>query len=134
MGYRAALERQEMTIHRPLILLLLLCVQSSSWAEPEPLGRLFFTPQQRVELDRQRQLNPGANSGAIDNEGGQTFNGEVRRSNGRTTRWINGEARWNDDTSTPRVPVGDTFHPGNGERDSLLRGGKILIKPSRPEP
>lgn len=93
------------------------------------MGRLFFTPQQRTEMDRQRLLNPGANSGAVDNETSQTFNGEVRRSNGRSTRWINGEARWNDSASTPRVPIGDTFHPGTGERDSLLGDGRIIVKP-----
>lgn len=134
MGYRPALERKEMTTCRLLLLSLLLCVQGSSWAQQEALGRLFFTPQQRAELDRQRLLNPGANSDAVDNETSQTFNGEVRRSNGRSTRWINGEAKWNDISSSPRVPVGDTFYPRTGEHQSVLGGGRIVVKPGSSGP
>ena len=112
-----------------LILLLLCLTQGPAWAQQEPLGRLFFTPQQRAALDRQRQLNPSFNPNAADNETSQTLNGEVRRSGGRSTRWINGEADWNNSTPAPRVRVGDTFHPGTGERESLLGGGRIIVKP-----
>ena len=108
-----------------LILLLLCLTQGPAWAQPEPLGRLFFTPQQRAALDRQRQLNLSA----LDNEPGQTLNGEVRRSSGRSTRWINGEPNWDGSPPKPRVPVGDTYYPGTGVRESLLGSGKIIVKP-----
>lgn len=114
------------TLHR-LFLVIMLLGLNSAWAQQETLGRLFFTPQQRTELDRQRLLNPGGNSGMMDTEVSQTINGEVRRSNGRSTRWINGAADWNNTTATSRVPVGDTFHPGTGEHQSVLGGGKIII-------
>jgi len=108
--------------------LLILLTQSPAWADAETLGRLFHTPEQRAALDRQRLLNPG-NAGATDNEASQTLNGEVRRSSGRDTRWINGEASTN--ASAPRIPVGDTLHPGSGERERLLGDGKIIVKPAR---
>jgi UPF0716 family protein affecting phage T7 exclusion len=95
-------------------------------AEQEPLGRLFLTPQQRATLDRQRQQNTNFQA----NEASQTFNGEIRRSNGSSIRWVNGEANWNTTGAKQNMAVGDTYHPGTGERQSLLgSGGSITIKP-----
>jgi hypothetical protein len=117
---------------RHLTLALLLSVAAlTSQADPAPLGRLFFDAQQRARLDLQRQRNPGFQPNA-DDEASFTINGEVRSSNGRRTRWINGEVRWEDSAPAPQVPVGDTFNPATGERESLLRDGHILIKPGRP--
>lgn len=114
----------------PLILpMLFFLLTPPSWAQQETLGRLFFTPEQRAALDRQRLLNPGESSDSMDSESSQTLNGEVRRSSGRNTRWINGDPSWNNDTPAPRVPVGDTYYPGTGERESVLGSGKIVVKP-----
>lgn len=113
---------------KPLFMLpclLLLALPSS--ANPEGLGRLFTTPQQRAQLDRQRLQNPGLITGAPSGDVNQTFNGEIRRSGGGATRWINGEM--NDSTAAPRVAVGDTFNPATGELETLLRGGRIVIQP-----
>jgi hypothetical protein len=120
-----------MNIRPALLLLLLLAAPAPSWAQQEPLGRLFLTPQQRAALDRQRLLNPGFSPNATEGEASQTINGEVRRSHGHATRWINGQAVWDDSVPVPRVPVGDTFHPETGERESLLGGGRIIIKHPR---
>ena len=118
-----------MTIHHRLLLLLLMVAPTLSSAQQEPLGRLFLTPQQRAALDRQRLLNPGFSPNVVESEASQTINGEIRRGNGRTTRWINGQVVWDDAAPAPRVPVGDTFHPGTGERESLLGSGRIIVKP-----
>lgn len=130
MGHRAPVDRNKMSIRPALLLLLLLAAPAPSWAQQEPLGRLFLTPQQRAALDRQRLLNPGFSPNATEGEASQTINGEVRRSHGRATRWINGQAVWDDSIPVPRVPVGDTFHPETGERESLLGGGRIIVKPA----
>ena len=116
----------------PALLLVLACVQSPAWAQTEPLGRLFFTPQQRAALDRQRETNPNFLANTTEEENSLTINGEVRRSNGRSTRWINGEAQWKSSAPAARVPVGDTFHPSTGERESLLGEGRIVVKPGKP--
>ncbi|PKO94674.1 MAG: hypothetical protein CVU16_01570 [Betaproteobacteria bacterium HGW-Betaproteobacteria-10] len=118
-----------MSLYRPLLLLILALLPSLAWPQQEPLGRLFFTPQQRAALDRQREQNRNFVPNASDSESRLTINGEVRRSSGRSTRWINGEADWNAETPTTGVPVGDTFHPGTGERESLLGEGRIVVKP-----
>lgn len=57
-------------------------------AGAEPLGRLFFTPERRAALERQRQLNIQETQQVI--EGATlTVSGVVRRSSGRTTAWVN---------------------------------------------
>lgn len=110
----------------PVFLLIIGALsQGPAQAEQEVLGRLFLTPQQRAALDRQRLQNTNFQV----NEASQTFNGEIRRSNGRSIRWVNGEASWNTPGSPQHVLVGDTYHPGTGERQSLLGGGSIVIKP-----
>lgn len=112
------------------ILLALSCTICK--ADTTPLGRLFFDAQQRANLDQQRQRNPWFGQQNVnDTETGLTFNGEVRSSSGRRTRWINGEADWNNAAPAPRVPVGNTYYPESGQNDSLLGNGKIQVNPHR---
>ena len=71
----------------PAVLLLFLLAAAPP-AKADALGRLFFTPEQRAVLDRQRK------SGALEKqtEAAATLyiNGIVRPSRGSTTVWING--------------------------------------------
>jgi hypothetical protein len=113
---------------RLLTLLLLYSATMPGIAEQSTLGRLFLDPEQRARLDIQRQRNPGFLPNAGESEASQTINGEVRSSNGRRTRWVNGEANWDGAAPPPRVPVGDTFNPATGERESLIGNGRIDIK------
>lgn len=112
-----------------VILLLMLVSTPTALAQPraDGIGRLFTTPQQRAQLDRQRLQNPTLLPSGQNGESSLTINGEIRRSNGRATRWINGEL--NETTGTPRLAVGDTYHPATGEQETLLRGGRIVIQP-----
>ena len=91
----------------PLIALLLALATAPCLADPAPLGRLFFTAEQRARLDLQRQRNPGFLPNA-DDEASITINGEVRSSNGRRTRWINGEPQ----PAAARSPGADHGQPG----------------------
>ena len=66
-------------------------------AAAEPLGRLFFTPEQRVQLDVARSQKSRATLSAEKEEAAPapeivTYGGMVRRSDGRTTVWINHRA------------------------------------------
>jgi hypothetical protein len=115
-------------------LLLLASAIPPGFADQPALGRLFFDQQQRARLDAQRQRNPSVLANTGESEGSQTINGEVRSSNGRRMRWINGEANWDGTAQPPRVPVGDTFNPATGERESLLGNGRITIRPAPPRP
>jgi len=113
---------------RLIVLVLTVSAVAPCMAEQPALGRLFLEPQQRARLDAQRQRNPVFLPNAGDSEASQTINGEVRSSNGRRTRWINGEADWEGTTPPARVPIGDTFNPSTGERESVIGSGRIVIK------
>ena len=108
------------------LLLPLLAAMPAAAGEAE-LGRLFLTPQQRQALDQQRLRDPG-DSG----ERHFTLSGEVRRSGGGATRWINGQADWSGSAPPPQVPVGDSFDPTTGAHQPLLGSGQITITPRRP--
>lgn len=120
----------EMRFRFSLFLLLAGLLSAGASSQEETLGRLFFTPTQRATLERQRQQGLNSSQNPPELAGSQTFNGEVRRSDGRNTRWINGEVNWDRPSAAPRIPVGDTLYPASGEHQSLIGNGQIVIKPS----
>jgi hypothetical protein len=111
-------------------------------ATAQDLGRIFFTPQQRQDLDRRRNLNVTAPDEVVV-ESLVTVNGRVTRSSGKTTTWINGVPQY--DTYRGRTPdrvgvessdalvgvkVGETLDRSKGEvRDALPAGG-IKVNPA----
>lgn len=59
-------------------------------AGAEPLGRLFFSPDERAMLDRQRnKTSADSPPNQVTQTDQITLNGIVRRSSGKTTAWIN---------------------------------------------
>lgn len=78
---------------RSVLLPIVLCATLCANAAEEPIGRLFFTPQQRSQLDRLRQSNGGPVDAADPDSRIITVNGLVRRSSGKDTAWINSAAR-----------------------------------------
>jgi hypothetical protein len=113
----------------------------------EELGRLFFTPQQRQELDRRREANV-MESGTTTVESTMTINGHVARSSGKATTWINGVPQYdNHRTRDParvtvggsegeppvEVKIGQTLDKTRGEVKDGLGGGRIVIRRDRQE-
>jgi len=116
----------------------------------EELGRLFFTPERRHALDRQRQFNIQEKQ-EIPEDPTLTINGVVTRSSGKRTVWINGVAQ-NDnekpsgvaiipnrkapgkvvvqpnDAPAGNARVGETVNRNTGEATDLLGDGKIRLK------
>ena len=117
------------------------------------LGRLFYSPERRAQLDRQRQLNIRQTQ-AI--EGSMlTLDGVVKRSTGKSTVWINRRAQNESDAArtgviaTPNqqqpaqvrlapggdaaidLRVGEAINRGTGERTDRLRGGTVKTPPRR---
>jgi hypothetical protein len=123
-------------VHRcALLLVALLLATPAAHAADADLGRLFYTPQQRAELDRKRATN--AVEAEVVVESLVTVNGRVSRSSGKTTTWINGVPQYDtyagkdpasvaiDDNGrdTP-VSVGDTLDRTRGEvRPAIAPGG-----------
>ena len=122
-------------------------------ASAQELGRLFFTPERREALDRQRQFKV-PESLEVPADPTLTINGVVTRSSGKRTVWINGTAQEDghtdsglavapsrgnpgqvlvqpEDGPTTRVGVGNTVNRNTGEAADLLGGGSIRIQGSR---
>jgi len=71
------------------LLVAFAAISSLSWGEP--IGRLFFTPDERTNLDRARLTggNTEQDSATEPQQETLTLNGIVKRSSGKTTEWIN---------------------------------------------
>jgi len=113
---------------RSLVTPLLVAVLFGPASEPagayENLGRLFFSAQQRQDLDRRRQAN--IQDSAVSAESLVTVNGQVSRSSGRTTTWINGVPQEN--ARKPRDPARVTLPGGEREAPVSLKIGQTLDK------
>jgi len=90
------------------------------------LGRLFFTPEQRAQMDYNyaRAIQPGDNSNAL------MLNGIVQMEGGKRTAWINGvpqEIGRSDEKTPESVPV---KLPGSNKSVKLKVGQRVLLSPS----
>ena len=92
----------------------------------ESLGRLFFTPQQRQDLDRRRQANVQESAATVNSS--LTANGQVSRSRGKNTVWINGVPQ--ESTRRPGDPARVTLPAGEGDNSSsvTIKIGQTLDK------
>ena len=129
----------------------------SAAAGAQELGRLFFTPEQRSALDARRKARvPDKPAATPQVESPVTrVNGAVRRTGGKSTVWVNGEAipegaQPGGPQLTPRsanpsrvsVPagegaqrydlrVGESLDRGSGEVRDLIGRGAVKIEPQR---
>jgi hypothetical protein len=114
---------------------------ASPFGYGQDVGRVFFTPQQRQDLDRRRDTNVPETGAPV--ESLVTVNGHVTRSSGKTTTWINGVPQY--DSYRGRVPdrvgvesgatmqgvkVGQTLDRSSGEVRDVLPGGAIKVNPA----
>lgn len=126
-----------------LIALVLLSLAAPAAAADE-LGRLFFTPEQRQDLDRRRASNRAEEEAPQIREGPLILDGRVQRSSGRTTTWINGAPEYDDPpdgrdaaraTVVPNVgvpgvslKVGETYDRATGAVSDVLNGGEVKVE------
>jgi len=107
---------------RPILLIALAAVLLAPPAgAAEDLGRLFFTPQQRQDLDRRRNANI-QEAAAIVQESTLTLEGRVSRSSGKTTTWINRVPQH--DTYRGPDPAKVTIPTGEGQPEVTLEVGQ----------
>jgi len=127
----------------PLVVAVLLACAAAPAAGAE-FGRLFFTSQQRQDLDRRRQAN--IQETAVTADSFVTVNGQVSRSNGKNTVWINGVPQENtrkpadparvtvpggEGESSINLKVGETYDRVRGEVKDLTEGGSVVAPPAR---
>lgn len=95
-------------------------------ASPDELGRLFFTPEQRKELD----YNYAQEAPSDNYDHALMLNGVVQKRGGKRTAWINGvpqEVGRSNDQSPESVAVP---LPGQNKTVKLKVGQRILLNPS----
>jgi hypothetical protein len=87
----------------------------------EPLGRLFFSPEQRAQLDALRTKKVVA--AQVKDEPAPefiTYNGIIRRDDGKTTVWVNNKSLSEKDIRESASLVG-----------RIERDGRIMVQPAQ---
>lgn len=114
---------------RTIACILLACLIMPA-AHAARLGRLFFTPQQRAQLDYDYANTAPAESGS---SSVLMVNGIVQKHGGGRTAWINGvpqKAGNSDERSPETLPVAV---PGKSRPVKIKVGQKILLdQPAQP--
>lgn len=101
-----------------LIAMLLLAVVSG--AQADGLGRLFFTPEQRAQLEYRHARNAsGGNPPSI-----LMLNGIVQRRGGPRTVWINGAAQ---DSARGGDPATETIAVSGMSTSAKIKVGEKLF-------
>ena len=111
---------------KTLLKICWLALMASSFAHAEELGRLFFSPAQREQMDYNyaQNVQPGDNVNAL------TLNGIVQMQGGKRTAWINGVPQTvgrSDDKTPDSMPVP---LPGQNKSVKLKVGQHVLLNPS----
>lgn len=113
--------------------LLLILAAASCRAEPADLGRLFYTPAQRTQLEdaRARKVTRVGDTrkpaDPVAAPAPQRFDGVVIRSDGAATRWVNGQP----EVGASSVPG---LKPGQVRADGKVYEPYQIIRPQAPEP
>ena len=125
------LDHAEEPEHKTLrsILKIGLCaiaLTTAALANADELGRLFFTPEQRAQLDYSYAREAPSDS----NENVLMLNGIVQKHGGKRTVWINGvpQSVGRSDEQSPEsvaVPL-----PGQNKSVKLKVGQRVLLSPS----
>ncbi|MGH8749077.1 MAG: hypothetical protein ACREU5_08205 [Burkholderiales bacterium] len=136
----------------------ILLAAASAAAAAQELGRLFFTPEQRAELDARRKARvPDKPAAVLIESPSTTLDGYVKRSDGKSTLFLNGEPvtegadaqraqvipSRDDPTRAAievgeggrRIPlrVGESLDRGTGEVKDVIGDGEIDVRrPTRP--
>ena len=123
-------------IHRFAALLAAVLLLPAAPAAAEELGRLFFTPERRAALERQRQLNIREAEAKLVEGDTLSVTGIVRRSSGRSTAWINNAPQDEKDATGVRIEI-DHANPGSAtviageEQPVSLKVGETLNRTTR---
>lgn len=104
----------------------------------EPLGRLFFTPAQRTSLDVARSQRARA---AVATEKSEqeavsvpqtiTYSGVLRRSDGKTTVWINNQPVHDRESAGTAAIVGRVRPDGSVTLQVPQSGRSVILKPGQ---
>ena len=127
---------------RYLSLILLLVLSTATQAGS--LGRLFFTPEQRAQFERERTTVATRKATSVTHNATDedepstsvlTVNGIVQRKGGGRTAWVNGKAQnagSSDEHNPDSLPVSV---PGHSHPVKVKVGQRIILdQPAQPNP
>ena len=113
-----------------LFICILLAYLIAPAAQATPLGRLFFTAEQRAQLNRDYLHNPAVES---NDSPVLTVNGIVQKNGGARTAWINGvlqKVGKSDERNPEILPVAV---PGKSLPVKIKVGQKLLLGQPAPQ-
>ena len=120
---------------RSLIFLAVLAAAPSPAPAAEPLGRLFFTPDQRVSLDAARSKKTRVTTEEATEKPPAppvpevvTYGGVVRRSDGKSTVWLNDRAVDEKDARAGTAIVGRVRPDGSVTVQSAQTGRSVDLR------
>jgi hypothetical protein len=132
---------------------LLMALLGAPPTAAQELGRLFFTPEQRAALDARRKARVPDKPAAVPQAESPVtrINGAVRRSGGKSTVWVNGEAIQEGAADGAKITgrergagrvtlptgegaqrdlrVGESLDRGSGEVKDVIGEGEIRVGP-----
>jgi hypothetical protein len=109
-------------VNRPASFALLISICLIPLARADELGRLFFTPTERKQLELQHALKPGNDNNS---QSVITVNGVIKRSDGSRIVWINGKAqKLNPGGNSDKIPV---TVPGKKKPLEVKVGERIFL-------
>ena len=129
------LKNTALAVQYPALIILSLTLLGSTTAYAEDpksrtLGRLFFTPQQRNQLDYAYARNTPVQGGSSPFV---TVNGIVQKQGGPRTVWINGSSQTADNNGE-RNPTAQTVAiPGKAQAVKIKVGDKVLLDHTVPD-
>ena len=106
------------------MMLVSLALATTGNAEAEKLGRLFFTPEQRAQLELGKQGNAADGTPSI------SVNGIVQKHGGGRTVWINGVPQSAGKGSEHAADSEAVAIPGQSKRVRIKVGQKVTIPPA----
>lgn len=109
---------------RVLIFILLLALHPAICTAADEIGRLFFTPEKRLQLE---QDSVHGSSGEEATSTAMELNGIVQQQHGARTVWINGVPK----NSTPsNQPATETVSvSGKSHTIEIKVGERVLVEP-----
>ena len=110
---------------RLLIFILLLAIHPAAHAATDELGRLFFTPEKRLQLEQDlAHGSSGEDAAATPLE----LNGIVQQQHGTRTVWINGVPK--NSVPSNQLAKETVIVPGKSHGIDIKVGEKVLLAPA----
>ena len=115
-----------------LSFLIMILAAFTPAAQASELGRLFYTPLQRQQLESGTAASSSGNAES-ERRNYIIVNGVVQKHGGNRTVWINGAAQATEPGNDRNPTTAPVAVPGKPQPVQLKVGQKLLLEPPAPE-